>query len=37
MRLITTAADGARAERELATQEEYDAALREHFGVSMHA
>lgn len=34
MRLITTAG-GERQERALATQEEYDAALREHFGVEL--
>ena len=33
MRLIVTAADGAREERELNGPEEYAAALRKHFGV----
>ncbi len=35
MRLISTAADGARDERELSTPEEYRSALREHFGMSL--
>jgi N-hydroxyarylamine O-acetyltransferase len=35
MRLIETDADGGRRERLLADDEEYAAALREHFGVSM--
>ena len=33
MRLITTSKDGARREQTLASEEEYAAALREHFGV----
>ena len=36
MRLIETSPDGARQERTLTSQEEYDAALREHFGIVMH-
>jgi N-hydroxyarylamine O-acetyltransferase len=35
LRLITTADGGARRERELAGEEEYREALREHFGVVM--
>lgn len=37
MRLITTGEGGARAERTLADEEEYAAALREHFGVVLSA
>jgi N-hydroxyarylamine O-acetyltransferase len=35
MRFIETAADGERRERVLAGEEEYAAALREHFGIQM--
>lgn len=35
MRFIETDAGGARRERELATEEEYTSALREHFGIEM--
>lgn len=35
MRLITTARDGGRRERTLASEEEYADALREHFGIVM--
>jgi len=35
MRLITTSHDGARQEQTLSSREEYDAALREHFGIVM--
>ena len=35
MRFITTSEDGGRQERTLASQEEYDAILREHFGIVM--
>jgi N-hydroxyarylamine O-acetyltransferase len=35
LRLITTTKDGGRRERPLASQEEYAAALREHFGIVM--
>ena len=35
MRLITTSQDGKRQERTLSSREEYDAALREHFGIVM--
>jgi N-hydroxyarylamine O-acetyltransferase len=35
MRLITTTHDGGRQERTLSSREEYDAALREHFGIVM--
>ncbi|HEX7174841.1 MAG TPA: arylamine N-acetyltransferase [Pyrinomonadaceae bacterium] len=35
MRLITTSLDGERREQTLSSKEEYDAALREHFGIVM--
>ena len=35
MRLITTSKNGGRQERILASQEEYAAILREHFGIVM--
>jgi N-hydroxyarylamine O-acetyltransferase len=35
MRLITTSQNGGRQERTLASQEEYAAILREHFGIAM--